>query len=83
MRVYVLIFNYAVDGESVINVRVFATKTAAQREFNFMREKELKYAEENSFIINYDEETSFEAYEEGYYSDNHTTIWMEEHELST
>lgn len=67
------------DGENCsYQMKAFQDQKDAQKYFNELVKKEKKEIKGNEdWIIDEDSETSFEAYEEGYYSDNHSVISLE------
>ena len=59
-------------------MKAFQNQKDAQKYFNEIVSKEKKEIKGNEdWIIDEDSETSFEAYEDGYYSDNHSVISLE------
>lgn len=63
---------------------VFATEEAAKKhlhEFVYGDEGELEYAKKHGWTVEYNEPNHYRAFEEGYYSDNHTEATIEKREV--
>lgn len=63
---------------------VFATEEAAKEhlhEFVYGDEGELEYAEKRGWTVEYNEPDHYRAFEEGYYSGNHTELTIEKKEV--
>ena len=56
------------------DVRLFEYLEDAEEVFNDIVEEERKFANDNEFIIEYDDSRNFEAYEDGYFADNHICV---------
>ena len=78
MKHFVVVHNWASDyecGTTIIDV-VYSIEEAKEI-FNKNLVDEKIYAEENGFAIYDDCETVFDAGEEGYYSRNHTNLYIQ------
>ncbi len=63
------------DYETINNeVRLFQYLQDAEKAFNEFVEIEREIAIEKEYVIDYDDNRLFEAYEEGYYAHNHICI---------
>lgn len=63
------------DYETINNeVRLFQYLQDAEKAFNEFVEVEREIAIKNEYVIDYDDNRLFEAYEEGYYAHNHICI---------
>ena len=67
--------------DSGISTRVYGDKNVAQAEFDAMRATSREEDEEEEWFIDSDTDTYYEAYREGEYSQYHTLIYLEEHEI--
>ena len=80
-KVFVVIYETACDNDVVRTQKFFHTEKSAKAFYA----KELGNAKENAERENFDTkeetETSFSAYDEGYYIDNHVDLWIEEHDF--
>ena len=56
------------------DVRLFNNLEDAEKVFNNIVEEEREAAIDNELVIEYDDNRNFEAYEEGYYSRNHSSV---------
>lgn len=56
------------------DVRLFNNLEDAEKVFNNIVEEEREAAIDNELVIEYDDNRNFEAYEEGYYSRNHSNV---------
>ena len=56
------------------DVRLFEYLEDAEKVFNNIVEEERKVANDNEFVIEYDDNRNFEAYEEGYFAHNHICV---------
>ena len=82
MKVYVFTYHQAVDCEFLGTVnRVFLKREDALKAFNEWREDEMKYVEENEWIIDSDREDHFEACANGRYCTNHTEGFINEYDV--
>ena len=83
-KVYVVGINQTCKAEVLReSVDVFETEEKAQAHFKAFVEDEKKWIEENAeeWIVSADEEEVFEAYEQGYYAENHTYAYVQEKEV--
>ena len=55
-------------------VRLFNYLGEAEKFFNNIVEEERKIANDKEWVIEYDDNRNFEAYEEGYYPHNHSCV---------
>lgn len=55
-------------------VRLFNSLEDAARFFGKVVDEERRLATENEWVIAYDDNYNFEAYEEGYYAKNHSCV---------
>ena len=63
------------DYETINNeVRLFQYLQDAEKAFNEFVEVEREIAIKNEYVIDYDDNRLFEAYEEGYYAHNHSCV---------
>lgn len=63
------------DCETINNeVRLFQYLQDAETAFNEIVEEEREIANNKEYVIDYDDNRLFEAYEEGYYTHNHICI---------
>lgn len=62
-------------------VRFFNNLEVAEKVFNEIVEKEHKDAIDNEFVIEYNDNRNFEAYEKDYYVDNHSNVKLFEIEI--
>ena len=80
---YVWVFTadqVADDDAFDVITEVFATEEAAKEhlhEFVYGDEGELEYAEKRGWTVEYNEPDHYRAFEEGYYSGNHTELTIE------
>lgn len=56
------------------DVRVFEYLEEGEKVFNEIVEEERKVANDKEWVIEYDDNRNFEAYEEGYYPHNHSCV---------
>lgn len=56
------------------DVRLFNNLEDAEKVFNNIVKEEREAAIDNELVIEYDDNRNFEAYEEGYYSRNHSSV---------
>lgn len=80
MNVFVFFKEIVEDGIEMSNTRIFSNKEKALREFNDWKDEQILYAEEDDWTID-NGETSFEAFEDGDFYDNHVIGHIEEIEL--
>lgn len=83
MKVYVLASESLVDGTIEVATEVFSNHEKAKEEFDFLvkHTKEHDYLMDKEDVIIEELEESFLIYEDGYYTENHYGIWIEEKEL--
>ena len=63
------------DYETITDdVRLFNSLEDAARFFGEVVDEERRLATENEWVIAYDDNYNFEAYEEGYYAHNHSCV---------
>lgn len=55
-------------------VRLFNALEDAGKVFNNIVEEERRIANDKEWVIEYDDNRNFEAYEEGYYAHNHSCV---------
>ena len=78
MKHYVIINDWATEDESeTVVLGVAHSLEEAKEIFNKRLADEKQYAEEHGFIIYDDCETVFDAGEDGYYSHNHTSLYIQ------
>lgn len=56
------------------DVRMFEYLEDAEKVFNNIVEEERRIANDKEWVIEYDDNRNFEAYEEGYYAHNHSCV---------
>lgn len=56
------------------DVRLFKYLEDAENVFNDIVEEERKIANDKEWVIEYDDNRNFEAYEDGYYTQNHSCV---------
>lgn len=56
------------------DVRVFKYLEEGEKAFNEIVEEERKVANDNEYVIEYDDSRYFEAYEDGYFAHNHICV---------
>ena len=56
------------------DVRVFEYLEEGEKVFNEIVEEERRIANDKEWVIEYDDNRNFEAYEEGYYANNHSCV---------
>ena len=56
------------------DVRLFNYLGEAEKVFNNIVEEERRIANDKEWVIEYDDNRNFEAYEEGYYPHNHSCV---------
>ena len=56
------------------DVRVFEYLEDGEKAFNEIVEEERKVANDNEYVIEYDDSRYFEAYEDGYFAHNHICV---------
>ena len=71
MKVFVFTINQAFDGEIENSLAVYKSKDDAVKALEEWKKDEMQYVERDGWTIGEDTETSFEAFEEGYYATNH------------
>ena len=90
MKVYVVLENWVVDYDSGSTMEVYSTKEKALEDFNerirnakidMNFEKNEDEQIEDSSIVEEKDEDSYCIYEDGYYSNNHINIRIEEKEV--
>lgn len=75
MKHYLIIRDYTIDYENTVEIIGIAyTMRKAKKIFNENVVEDMKYAEDKGFIIHTDEDTEFDAGEEGCYIENHTNL---------
>lgn len=78
MKHYVIVHNWATDYENGTTIiDVVHTMEEAKEIFNKNLVDEKRYANEEGFEIYDDCETAFDAGEDGYYSRNHTNLYIQ------
>lgn len=80
MNVFVLSYRSVCPSGEDSDLRVFLTKEKAMEAFDECVSEARKEAEENEYRIE-ESEGFFEAYEKGWYWDNHIRISVEEKEV--
>lgn len=80
MKVFVLFTQMVFDFEDSNSIEVFSTKEKAMEAFNEFVAKEKKNAESDEWEIEISD-GYFEAYEEGFYSENHAMAKVSELEV--
>lgn len=78
-KVYLLQYELASQNDST-DTLVFSTREKALAAFNEIYENEHEYAERNGWVEDLSE-GCYEAYEDGYFSEAHSTITVFEREL--
>lgn len=75
-NIFIVQTDFLNDGENCsYEIQAFQDKEDAQKYFNELVTKEKEdIKDKEDWVISEDSETSFEAYEDGYYSDNHSVI---------
>jgi len=75
-NIFIVQTDFLNDGENCsYQLEAFQDKEDAQKYFNELVTKEKKDIEDREdWVIDEDSETLFEAYEDGYYSENHSVI---------
>lgn len=71
MTVYVIIKDTRYDYEGENDVQVFSSLEKAKKELQVMVKQYRKDAQNDEWVIETDDEMSFEAYEDGYECQNH------------
>ena len=82
-KVYVVIIDEVIDRDKVGSIDVFETKEKAQAKYDSFVEKTKKWIEDNE-RVDWDTEEStnaFEAWECGYYVENHSCANIYEKEI--
>jgi hypothetical protein len=74
---------HIVDDDVTItdDVRVFEYLGEGEKVFNKIVEEERRIANNKEWVIGYDDNRNFEAYEEGYYAHNHSCVSLFEIEI--
>ena len=80
-KIYLLIQDYVTDLNPEFKVNAYKTKNGATKAFNDAVNESKPQDEENGFSIDVDTDTEYEAYEDGYYLDNHSHIYIKEVEI--
>lgn len=62
-------------------VRLFKALEDAEKVFNNIVEEERKIANDKEWVIEYDDNRNFEAYEDGYFVHNHSCVSLFEIEI--
>lgn len=62
-------------------VRLFNALEDAEKVFNNIVEEERRIANDKEWVIEYDDNRNFEAYEEDYYAHNHSCVELFEIEI--
>lgn len=79
MKHYVVLWTSDYDGERNSDILGIAHSfEKARKIFNETYEYEKEFAKENNWTIYEDSDTCFDAGEDGFYADNHTTLMIEE-----
>ena len=75
-NIFIVQTDFLNDGENCsYQLEAFQEKEDAQKYFNELVTKEKEdIKDREDWVVDEDSETSFEAYEDGYYSDNHSVI---------
>ena len=75
-NIFIVQTDFLNDGENCsYQLQAFQDKKDAQKYFNELVTKEKEdIKDREDWVVDEDSETSFEAYEDGYYSDNHSVI---------
>ena len=75
-NIFIVQTDFLNDGENCsYQLEAFQDKEDAQKYFNELVAKEKKdIKDREDWVVDEDSETLFEAYEDGYYSDNHSVI---------
>ena len=78
-NIFIVQTDFLNDGENCsYQLEAFQDKEDAQKYFNELVTKEKKdIKDREDWVVDEDSETSFEAYEDGYYSDNHSVVSLE------
>ena len=75
-NIFIVRTDFVCEGDDCCHgIQAYQEKEDAQKYFNELvakEKKELKHKED--WVVDEDSETSFEAYEDGYYSDNHSVV---------
>ena len=73
MKVYVLTIEQVWDYEQInLQTKVYYTEKDAKAAFKRWRDDEIKTVKENEWVIETDNDTNFEAFEDGFYARNHS-----------
>lgn len=77
-NIFIVQTDFLNDGENCsYQLQAFQDKEDAQKYFNELVTKEKEdIKDKEDWEISEDSETSFEAYEDGYYSDNHSVVTL-------
>ena len=79
MKHYVLVLDWATnDEENVEILGVRHTLEEAEELFKMHFDAERQLAEEKGYVINEDSKGCFDAQEEGFYSTEHTKLYIQE-----
>lgn len=79
MKHFIVLVDWALDGdEEVIVVGVTHTLEEAKELFNKQVVKEKEFAKNNYWPIVTDDDDLFEAYPKGYYTTEHTVLYIKE-----
>lgn len=80
MKIYVILTESVVDGEFETSVYLFSTFEKAKIEFDKMvaETKQNDHLMECDDVVVEESETEFTIYEDGYYSIDHYSVWIEE-----
>lgn len=82
MKVWILFTDIIYNGETIrSNAEAHETKESALIAFNDIVNSERESATMDRWTIETDEECTFEAYEDGGYSINHTYVTIEEQDI--
>lgn len=75
-NIFIVQTDFLNDGENCsYQLQAYQEKEDAQKYFNELVTKEKEdIKDREDWVVDEDSETSFEAYEDGYYSDNHSVI---------
>lgn len=79
MKHYVVMFDWATDEDSNTEILgVVHTLEEAKSILNGPLAQEKRFAEDFDYKIETNTDTEFVAYEDGFYSGEHTHLWIEE-----
>ena len=81
MKHYVVVYNYAIDSICETGLEIIAVKHTLEEAKEIFAERvveERKYAKENGWEIICDDDTEFDAGEEGNYNAEHSCLFIKE-----